>query len=99
MHSNCLIEALREYRRRLRRWRQAGRPRGQEPYLLKRRSRHEPRWIHHYLVGRWRDCPHCGGGVQVESFKPDAPLDVPWWRAWSRLLFRGRWVAGDGHES
>lgn len=98
MRSNCLIEAWIEHRRRKRAWISAGRPRGQEPYKVQRASRHEPRWIDHHLVGRWRDCGHCGGGIQVESFKPDKPVDVPVWQVWRHLWFAGRWVAGDAHK-
>ncbi|MCX8003428.1 MAG: hypothetical protein N2688_00480 [Burkholderiaceae bacterium] len=97
MRSNCLVEAWFEHWRRMRLWRLLGRPKGGEPYRVQRPSRNEPRWINHRLVGRWRDCPHCGGGIQVESFKPDKPVDVPVWQVWRHLWFAGRWVAGDKH--
>lgn len=98
MRSNCMFAALVEYRKRLALWRAMGKPKGAEPYYVKRPSRNLPRWIDHHLVGRWRDCEHCGGGIQVESFKPDKPVDVPVWQVWRHLWFAGRWVAGDRHN-
>ncbi len=93
MLSNCWIWAELEYWRRRRAWVRAGMPAGGEPYRVSRPSRHEPRrLIDHHLVGRWSDSRQA---VVVESFKPVAPRPVPWWMAWTRLLFRGSVQQGD----
>ncbi len=87
---NCVVFAVRLYVRRVRRWRRAGMPKGQEPYLLFRPSRSNPRWIPHTLVGVWR-----GGRMQVVSYKPTRPEDVRWWNAWRRWRFDGHTGWGD----
>lgn len=92
MRTNCVIWALCEWRRRLATWRAAGRPVGREPYLLLRPSRRDPRHLPHMLVGH-RDSQ--SDLMHLESFKPDEPTDVPWWRAWSHIVFRGRVSRGD----
>ncbi len=51
--SNCVLCAVVLWLRMRRRWEAAGRPHGQEPYLLIRSSRLAPGWIPHVLVGRW----------------------------------------------
>lgn len=90
--SNCWIWARLEYRRRRRAWIASGMPPGQEPYLARRPSRSSPRWLDHHFVGALDlDTDR----LALESFKPDRPVDVPWWRAWTRLLFRGRVRSGD----
>jgi hypothetical protein len=82
--SNCLVEALRHY------W--ALRLAGVRVAMWWRRS-----------DARWSPF-HCGwqiydAGARVYrsfSFKPVAPeLDVPLWRAWTRLWFLGHIVEGD----
>ena len=87
--SNCVAQALAEYRRQHQSWRANGSPAGAEPYLLVRPSR-IPGGIVHMLVGRLD--PETGQ-VQVASFKPADPVPRPWWRP--PLRFVGRWVAGD----
>lgn len=91
MLSNCYLWARSRYRELESAWIKAGRPAGQEPYILRRPSRSEPRSVPHFLVGR-RD--HTGV-MELESFKPDEPKNVPWYMAWSRLLFRGSVHRGD----
>jgi len=90
--SNCLIWALGTYAVRLRAWVRAGMPAGLEPYLTLRPSRSRPRWVPHFLVAQ-RD-PETGA-MELDSYKPVEPVDVPWWRVWTRLLFKGRAVRGD----
>lgn len=94
MMSNCLVHAKVVYWRRLIAWWRAGRPAGREVYALTRVSRALPVFDHR-LVGRWRDCPYCGGGVAVESFKPLDDRPLRWREVLKMFLFRGRWVAGD----
>lgn len=95
MRLNCLFWAYLEYRRRERDWVRAGRPIGDEPYWVKRPSRNAPRGLRHRLVGRLH---RASGMIEVESFKPDVPTDVPlwkFWRVWTHLLFKGRAERGD----
>jgi hypothetical protein len=86
VRSNCVEQALREYRDRLRA--------GREPYLLIRESRSDPHWIPHFLIG---EMDPRTGQVAVESFKPLRPEDVPCWRVLERRRFEGIWVPGDTH--
>jgi hypothetical protein len=93
MWSNCYLWARWQYRLRLRAWKRAGRPAGREPYFVERASRSEPRQVPHFLVGEIVD--HESGVMALESFKPVAPRNVPWYMVWTRLLFRGRVCKGD----
>ena len=92
MRTNCFIWARNEYRRRRLEWIKAGMPIGKEPYWIERPSRSAPRWITHYMVGGYDPVTD---QVRIESFKPTAPTDVPWWLAWTHALFVGRAQAGD----
>jgi hypothetical protein len=38
---------------------------------------------------------HTGERRDVRGFVPIHPVDVPWYLAWTRLLFRGRVKHGD----
>jgi hypothetical protein len=70
----------------------AGRPQGQEPYLLIRASRLAP-WVPHVLVGKWsRTTP---GKMVVVSFKPIDTKPLCWWRLLTVIRFHGRWSMGD----
>lgn len=93
--SNCILWSRRRYAELMAAWRAAGYPEGQEPYKVERASRLAPKWVPHTLVGQWRDCAHCGGGVQVESFKPLDTRKLRWRDLWRVILFRGRVVSGD----
>jgi len=87
IQSNCIAQALREFRRRVAAWQVD--PTQHEPYLLVRPSRH-PGGVLHMLVG---ELDTTIDAVRVESFKPVAPVRHPWWKP--PLRFRGQWVAGD----
>lgn len=87
MRSNCIVEALTEFRRRVAEWRAGKRP--NEPYLLVRPSRH-PGGVLHMLVG---ELDPKVDAVRVESFKPTKPVRHPWWRP--PVRFEGEWVKGD----
>jgi hypothetical protein len=91
---NCYFWARLEYRRLDKQWEAAGKPKGQEPYLLKRRSRREPRKIYHYFVG-YHD--PTVDAVRVRSYKPVVETDEPWWKAWKHMLFNGEVREGDTH--
>jgi hypothetical protein len=96
--SNCVIEAVRLLRAMTRAIREAGFldadgkfvP-GHEPYVWARPSRAK------------NGVMHCGVGVlnhhtdelTLLSFKPVAPVDVPWWKVLSRLRFEGHYRLGD----
>jgi hypothetical protein len=51
-----------------------------------RGSRSQPKWVLHALVGK-RDPD--SGYMELTSFKPDDPEDVPWWRVLQRRSFKG----------
>lgn len=87
MRSNCIVEALREFSRRMSEWRKN--PSLHEPYLLARPSRH-PGGILHVLVG---ELDPAADTVSVESFKPTKPVNHAWWNP--PLRFEGQWVKGD----
>ena len=87
LRSNCIVEALREFRRRVAVWRKN--PQQHEPYLLMRPSRH-PGGVVHVLVG---ELDPKTDTVKVESFKPIKPVKHPWWRP--PVRFEGVWVTGD----
>jgi hypothetical protein len=87
---NCVAFAVRLYVRRRRRWKARGCPVGEEPYLMLRPSRLEPRWLPHFLVGHWRR-----GRMQVVSYKPDDKSPLPWYRLHEAAQFRGHTDWGD----
>lgn len=91
MRSNCIIWALWTYAARLRAWIRDGMPEQREPYLMVRPSRFRPRWVPHVLVAQWDST----FGLRVHSYKPINGREVPWYLAWTRLLFRGREEEGD----
>ena len=70
----------------------AGSIKGAEPLIMARPSRSSPRWVPHFLVGT--ETPG-GPIVDIVSFKPSSPVDVPWWRVWQRVAFRGTVREGD----
>ena len=92
---NCWLWAQLEYARRRREWIRAGRTAGREPYLLRRPSRHEPRWLAHWLVGEHDPSIDA---VRVQSYAPLFPTDEPWWLSWRHFFFRGRLQRGDTHH-
>ena len=91
--SNCILCALILWLRMRKRWKAAGKPHGQEPYLLIRSSRLGPSWLPHVLVGKWsRTDPRV---MLVASFKPADRIHVHGWRSLRALCFVGRWSRGD----
>lgn len=92
MKSNCIIETIRLYGLLRAAKRQRGRlgP-GEEIYVWARPSRARNGVVH---VGCGVYCK-ATDSIRPISFKPDDPVDVPWWRAWTRLRFRGRYRLGD----
>ena len=92
MRSNCLFWAIGAYFARLLAWMRAGMPKGAEPYLLIRPSRSMPRWVPHFLVGKH---DQESGVMELESYKPIKPEDVPWYRLPAHLWFKGRVERGD----
>ena len=91
--SNCILCALILWLRMRQRWKAAGKPHGQEPYLLIRSSRLAAAWLPHVLVGKWsRTDPRV---MLVASFKPRDTRPLPWWRLLTVLSFDGRWTRGD----
>lgn len=51
-----------------------------------------PRWVPHFLVGKH---DQESGVMELESYKPIKPEDVPWWRLPAHLWFKGRVERGD----
>jgi len=90
--SNCFFYAWWEWHCRVHAWRKAGSIKGAEPLIMARPSRSSPRWVPHFLVGT--ETPG-GPIVDIVSFKPSSPVDVPWWRVWQRVAFRGTVREGD----
>lgn len=92
MKSNCIVEAFRLYR--LLRQAKAQRGKlgpGEEIYVWARPSR--ARWgIVHFGCGVYDKTTDA---IRPISFKPDHPEDVPWYLAWKRLRFAGRYKLGD----
>lgn len=82
-YSNCVIETWR-HRRALRRA-------GMESYSVKRPSRFAWSPFHQ----GWGVLDKSTGQIRFFSFKPVDGRDVPWYMAWTRLLFKGRVVEGD----
>lgn len=91
LRSNCILEAVREYRRLRRAWAAAGRHAGAEPYLWLRASRLAPAAVPHVGVA----CRGPDGTLAVRSFAPLDKRPLPWWRAWRVVVFEGRWTHGD----
>ncbi len=91
---NCWLWAQLEYWRRRRAWVRQGRPIGKEPYIIRRPSRSEPRWLAHWLIG---ELDTDVDAIRVVSFKPVLPTDEPWWLAWRHFFFRGCVRCGDTH--
>ena len=89
--SNCMREGMRAFAADLQAWRAAGAEAGAEPYIVLRPSRH-PGAPFHVLVGRYDPGTD---QIAVRSFKPVQPVGLPWWQAWRRWRFLGRWVQGD----
>lgn len=90
-YGNCLFWAVIEWNRAVYNWRNAGAMPGREPVLIIRPSRSRPRWVPHFLVA------HQEHGVIQEpmSFKPAAPIDTPWYLAWTHFVFVGSVRTGD----
>lgn len=86
--SNCVIEAIRIWRQKVKEWHASGR-RLHEPYLMIRPSRVRGGIIH-ALVG---ELDPTIDAVRVESFKPVDPVERRWYTP--PLFFRGRMVKGD----
>ena len=82
MRSNCLAQGEREYQRRLKLWRAAGRPKGLNPWMRLQPSKSQPDWVRHVVVGGWTE--------PAVEFVPLHRKDVPGWLAWTRIWFRGR---------
>jgi hypothetical protein len=80
--SNCWIEAFKEFGRRLRRWRAAGRPKHYKPRISFVPSASQPWWVPHAQVD--------GAGEPAIEFVPIHRRDVHPLLAWTRILFRGR---------
>src|SRR5574343_806700 len=89
LRSNCLVEAMRLFRQRLREWDDAGRPPNAEPYMLVRPSR-VPGGLCHFLVGRLDTTMDA---ITVESFKPVDPH--PRGILYPPVVFDGEWAVGD----
>lgn len=81
--SNCLIEALRAW------W--VLRAQGHVVYLWVRPSRYA--WSPFHMG--WALWDVQTDGLRVYSFQPVSPRNVPWYLAWTRVLFRGHVVVGD----
>lgn len=86
--SNCWAWAAAEYAQRKAAWERDGRPRGAEPWLSFRQSRHDPREVRHTLVGR----PRYAGSDLMDfwSYVPTDPTEVPLILAWQHAFFKGR---------
>jgi hypothetical protein len=80
--SNCWIEGAKEFRRRKRAWRAAGRPKHDRPWIKLAPSLSNPDWVLHAQVG--------GAGEPAVEFVPIHRRDVHPLLAWTRILFRGR---------
>jgi hypothetical protein len=93
MWSNCFIWAHHRERQLWRQWESLGCPQDRVPCIQRRAGRIEPYWTRHWVVGWWIHATHTL--VEVESFVPLYPRTVPWYLAWTRLLFRGRVKHGD----
>lgn len=92
MYSNCLLWLIPAYRRAIIEWMRAGMPEGREPYIVIRPSRKKPRWVPHFLLGFHHSADRT---IDLTSFKPVEPVDVPWWRVFLHFWFKGHVVKGD----
>jgi hypothetical protein len=85
---NCWVWAAQEWWRLMRQWLRDGRQPGKQPYFNTRASDLSPWWLMHSLVSPG---PNPDSGVMpLESFKPDDPVQLPWWQAWRKWSFEGR---------
>jgi hypothetical protein len=93
MLSNCFVWA--HWRERLlwREWEALGCPVDRVPCIQRRPSRSSPTWTRHWVVGWWHY--PTATLIDVESFVPDTPRIVPWYLAWTRVLFSGHVKRGD----
>lgn len=90
---NCWVYGARRYAQHRADWKRGGGADADQPYAVLRESRKWPPWVLHLLVADHRDAET--GAMPLESYKPTDPQDVPWWRVWTRVRFRGRRVDGD----
>lgn len=93
MLNNCFIWAHWQHIRMCCEWDRAGQPGPWEPAITRRPSRRFTRLVGHWKVS-WEHA-HTGERRDVRGFVPIHPVDVPWYLAWTRLLFRGRVKHGD----
>ena len=93
MWSNCFLWAHWRERELWRQWEAAGCPVDRVPAILRRAGRSRPFWTRHWVVGWWIFATHTL--VEVESFVPDERREVPWYLAWTRLIFKGHIKRGD----
>lgn len=85
--SNCFIEAWKH-------WKLGhNREPEQEVYIWIRRSRYK--WSPFHMG--WGSLDTETGMLKLESFKPENPHHVPWWKSWTRIFFRGQIYSGDRH--
>ncbi len=83
MHfGNCRIYARREYRRRMRLWLAAGKPKHLKPWIKRSPSILAPPCVQHEQVG--------GMGEPSMEFVPLDARRLPWWKLPVVLLFHGR---------
>ena len=93
MWSNCFLWAHWRERQLWREWERRGRPLHMVPCIQRRPSRSRPYWTRHWVVGWW--CYQTRQLADVEAFVPDHRRQVPWWLAWTRLVFKGHVKRGD----
>ncbi len=93
MLNNCFVWAHWQHVRMCCEWERAGHPADWEPVLIRRPSRRFPRLVGHWITARRN--PWTGELRDEASFVPDHPVDVPWYLAWTRLLFPGHIKHGD----
>lgn len=85
MRSNCLVYALREYRRELRAWVLAGRPRRMQPKLQM-----EPSPAANALVPRFGiSVARAPGIYTTRAFVPARKTPLKWWKLWRIIWFSG----------
>jgi hypothetical protein len=88
MKSNCITQALRRFLKGY------SRPKGREVYLWIRKSRY--RWSP-FHVG-WGERHEELDMLEMKSFKPKKPAEIPLHKAWKFIRFEGQVVSGDKHE-
>lgn len=86
--SNCVVKAVSAFAREIKK----GYEKGDEPYIWLRPSRFEGSPFH---MG-WGKLDQETGQMQMYSFKPKEPVDLPTYLAFLRLMFEGKVVNGDG---